>query len=144
MLDLVWFAFMSNGDVIRQFEDAEQKVEHRFQEVLDRSNELTAFCLVNIHSDRVYAVDLERGSIQIYTEKPRHKAEQEVLGAVGPKYRLINFRRIERDMTWNGGPLKEKGACRIQYFLGYQYTEADGRNFKKLIQISKEDEVHMT
>ncbi len=38
--------------------------------------------------------------------------------------------------------MTDKGVQDIQYFLGFQYTNENNENVKRLLQISKDDEVY--
>ncbi len=145
-LDLVWAAKLENVEGINQFDDVDHQEtgEHRFQEVLDRSDELIQFALLNLKTQRVYAVDLLRGRIHMYKNRTyTSPAESEVYGDRKYKYRLIYFRRVTQQMTWDGKAVSDKGITDIQYFLGFQYTNEKGENVKRLLQISKDDEVHI-
>lgn len=144
-LDLVWAATFTDG-IVKQFDnpDNQETGEHLFKEVLDRKDALTSFSLLNLRTNRVYDVDLLNGRINIYTSGDGDSnMEPEVSGSAKYRYRLIYFRRVTRQMTWNGKQVGDKGVQDIQYFLGFQYTNEDGKNVKRLLQISKDDEVHL-
>lgn len=151
-LDLTWSAHFKDGTAIHQFDDVEQTKEHRFGEVQEKEQTcpLEKFLLFNSKTNTSYWVDLERGRIFIEPAKCGVKAthiwtrfkEKETEGDTTQKYRLINFRRVTCSLSWN--PLKgetESKPTGIAYFVGFQYTTQDGRNIKKMLQISQDDEV---
>ena len=143
-LDLAWFALYDNGDILQQFKDLKtQEDEILFQKILARADKPHHFMLVNIHSDRVYSVDLQMGKISIYSNAQRSKPEKETLGDEKYDYRLIYFRRVTQEMTWSGDKLSKPKQKDIQYFLGFQYTNEKGENVKRLLQITKDDEVYI-
>ncbi len=148
-LDLVWTAQFSDS-IVQQFDNVEtQEGEHRFKEVLERQDKLVNFSLFNQKSWRAYEVDLVNGRIYIRTLKAELKSaeftppESEVSGDKKYEYRLIYFRRVTQQMTWNGKTTSDKGITDIQYFLGFQYTNEKEENVKRLLQISKDDEVYI-
>ena len=136
-LDLVWTAKFEDGHLIRQFEDDTQTVEHRFQEVLDYPTRPVLFQLVNVRTGKTYQVDLVNGRFQIFGNTVCVPPEAEVQGDPAQNYRLIYFRRVTRSMG------AEESVDR-QYFLGYQYTTAEEKNVKRMIQITKDDELYFT
>lgn len=143
MIDFGWFALYDNGDILQQFKDLKtQKDEILFRKILDRVDKPRHFMLVNRHSDRVYSVDLEMGKISIYSTAQRSKPEIETRGEGKYDYRLIYFRRVTHEMKWQGENINPGEPTDIQYFLGFQYTNEKGENIKRLLQISKDDEVY--
>jgi len=147
-LDLVWSANFSDGKVIHQFEDPIQQTrEHKFQEVLDRFDTLTEFYLHNIKSGKDYKVDLKTGALHLFQAMLPcvPGPEVEVAGNPNMDYRLIYFRRVTRHMQYGPGStnkLQEVGEPEVAYFLGVQYNDEAGKNIKRLLQISKYDEVY--
>ena len=132
MLDLIWIAVFKDGSKIQQFEDIhEQKIEHTFKEVLDKQDELEQFILVSIKTFEVYKVDIKNGTISFGNIEP----DQDQIIDSKYKCRLIYFRRVTRTF---GLDLKEVGNVDIIYFLGYQYTDEQNRNHKRLMKIHKD------
>jgi len=143
-LDLAWFALYDNGDILQQFKDLKtQEDEILFQKILDRLDTPHHFMLVNVHSDKVYSVDLQMGKISIYETMQKSKPEKETRGDEKYNYRLIYFRRVTQEMKWDGKKLSKAVQKNIQYFLGFQYTNEKGENVKRLLQIAKNDEVYI-
>ena len=143
-LELVWSASFTDG-VIKQFDDPDEQEtgEHLFKEVLDRKDNLMQFSLLNLKSHRVYEVDLLNGRIKIHgCEGNDTKPEIEVAGNPKYKYRLIYFRRVTHEMKWRGKNINPGEPTDIQYFLGFQYTNEKDENVRRLLQISKDDEVY--
>jgi len=148
-LDLTWVARFKNGEILRQFDDEEQTQEHLFKEILEQVNDLQGFQLINERTRVLYSVDLMNGRLRIappigavsntLTQHP----EIEVSGTTKYNYRLIYFRRVTRTMTWAGERASDQGVQDIQYFLGFQYTNEKGENVKRLLQITKDDEVYI-
>jgi hypothetical protein len=126
-LTFYWMAEFSNG-VIFQFEDGR---EHKFQEVLDRINELEFFHLY--HKDEMleknFIIDLKRGLI-----KTLDSQEPEL---IEPKenIRLIYFRRVK--MQIGEHDLKEKSRT-INYHLGFQYNDKLGNNRRIVLIIDEQ------
>lgn len=144
MLDLIWSAHFADKMVIRQYDDTEK--EHLFKEVQEKQNtsKLVRFILWNPIRDTKYQVCLETGMISIYSPDTDSdtRPEVEVSGNSKYEYRLIYFRRVTRHLTWAGKQITDKGVQDIQYFLGLQYTNEKNENVKRLLQISKHDEVY--
>lgn len=144
ILDFGWFALYDNGDVLQQFKDLNtQEDETLFQKILDRADKPSHFMLVNVHSNKVYSVDLRMGKISIYATTQKAKPEKETRGDEKYDYRLIYFRRVTQEMNWDGKKLSKAQQKDIQYFLGFQYKNEKGENVKRLLQISKDDEVYI-
>jgi hypothetical protein len=155
MLDLVWSAYFgNNGEVIHQFDDVEQTKEHTFKEVQDRNKQsaLKMFTLFNKNTGVSYWVDLTGGRVIIEAAISGIKAssfwlravDDEVAGNTEHKYRLIYFRRVTHSFTLGQVAEQTSTPTNIDYFLGFQYTTADGKNVKRVIQITKDDDVFMS
>jgi len=142
MLGLIWQAYLKDGKIIKQFDDDAQTQEHKFQEVLDHQDNLAVFNLINVNSGRVYQVNLEHGRFHIFSPGFIDAPEAEVAGNAAQRYRLINFRRVTQNMSWNGKSMNNDSSS-ILYFLGYQYTTAEGKNVKQLLQINDRDEIYL-
>ena len=125
-LSFFWMAEFNNG-VIFQFEDGK---EHRFQEVLDRINELEYFHLY--HKDGMtninFIVDLKKGFIKTLDSKePTEISEKKNI-------RLIFFRRHKVEISEN---CIEKSHT-IEYHLGFQYNDKLGNNRQIVLIIDNE------
>jgi hypothetical protein len=135
MLDLFWQADFNDGTTIVQFEDVEQKIEHGFKEVLDKKDSLKRFSLHNRHTGLIYSLSLETGIFGITSPILNNELldpDEDMKNDTEPKYRLIYFRRVSRTF---GSDFKEIGDASIIYFLGYQYTDEQSKNHKRLIKI---------
>lgn len=151
-LDLVWSAHFADGTCIHQFDDTEQTVEHKFQEVQakEKAVPLSRFLLFNVRTGTSYWADLERGRIIVEPIETgvkacpasRQEPEPEVAGDPNQRYRLIYFRRVQRTFEQSGTQIAET-SCMVTYFLGYQHT-VDGKNVKRIVNITKADEVFLT
>lgn len=131
MFDLVWKAIFKDGRYIRQFE--ENDIEHPFKEVLENQDNLIYFFLENPKNKYTYVVDLNKGCIFFcregsYLLHPR----EDMLRKTAYKYRLIYFREVERTF---GSNLKEIGEPKVLYFIGFQYTDKDNSNHKRMMRI---------
>jgi len=129
LFQFYWMALLKNGDYIKQYED---DVEHRFQEVIDKFNELQFFYLYNKDNFKEkFIVDLENGFvykniiIQDFKETDNKKNN----------IRLI-YKRVRRNKitTGNVKSIKEE----IHYLLGLQYSDKLGNNKKIILQIDNE------
>lgn len=143
-LDLVWQAQFTNGQILHQYDDGEQTKEHLFGEVLARQDELKLFSLINTKTNRIYQLDLERGRFHFLAPGFIQNPEDLVQGEPTIKYRLIHFRRREQTLGWKVSTNKvESLGLTTKFFLGYQYTTADGKNVKHIAQITENDEVYL-
>lgn len=144
MLDLVWIAWFADGFPIEQFDGAGQTKEHAFREIQEKAAKvpLVSFELVNLRSHIRYIADIIRGHV-IITPKNLIGAEpeNEVSGDSSNKYRLIHFRRVTHEFQQGKPNEGSSNPSNIDYFLGYQWTDSDGKNHKRLMQITKDDEV---
>jgi hypothetical protein len=125
-LNFYWMAEFNNG-VIFQFEDGK---EHKFQEVLNRMNELEYFHLY--HKDGLsninFIVDLKKGFIKtLDSEEPEQIEKKENI-------RLIYFRRIRKILNEQLQEVK----CIIHYHLGFQYNDKNGNNRQIVLIIDNE------
>jgi hypothetical protein len=126
VLSFYWIAEFED-DAIYQFENG---VEHQFKEVQDRFSELKFFTLQHKDKDISFTVDLTKGLIlygcKVETSPDLLKDKQNI--------RLIYFRRHKHDFSESGKELNHT----IWYFLGFQYTDNEGRNRKIVLQIDQE------
>jgi len=142
-LGLIWVAKFSDDKTLRQFDDAEQTQEHLFRELQEYPAKLLIFQLENMRTQRIYQVDLEAGKIMQFSSPSLYTApEAEVQGDKTRDYRLIYFRRITETVEWAGGGVKPAGK-NVAYFVGFQYTDSEGKNVKRLVQISEQDEIYI-
>jgi len=129
-LKLHWLATFTDGGQIKQFDG---KKENSFRQVLDRQNDLRYFTLYHTEKDLKFSVDLELGII--YINKQQIPEKELLIYLKTKNKRLVYFRRIAKEIgTVNGKTLNTK----IIYFLGFQYNDKMGKNFKKIIQINDE------
>ena len=138
MPDLIWIAEFKDGSITKQFEDQDQKIENLFKEVLDKKDSLIRFSLMNRHTSLSYTVNLESGIFGITSPAFQNTLldiDEELKNDTELKYRLIYFRRVSRDFN---SDFKEIGNAKITYFLGYQYTDQQNKNHKRLMKISND------
>ncbi len=142
MLTLPWTAIFSDGNRIMQYEQVNNKgtvvdelvyTEHMFKEVLDRQDDLEFFFLANQKNKEIFLVDLITGCISKATENyemldPR----ADMLRKDQYKYRLIYFREVAKHFDAN---LKPVGNEEVVYFIGFQYTDENDKNHKRMIKI---------
>lgn len=143
MFDLIWGAhFKGDPETLWQYDKDGSEIP--FKAVLDRQDDLEGFSLVNRRSMVSYLVDLSEGTLHISREnyvmdsKPFLEPRKDMLRVGGLKYRLIYFREITRSFDT---ALKEVGEQSINYYLGFQYTDPEGHNQKRLMCINKEGQV---
>jgi len=124
-LKIHWLAQFSDGSQLKQFDNGK---ENLFRGVLNRQNDLVKFILFHTEKSLRLTLDLKLGVIYINNIQI---PQAELLSNSGSKNRLIYFRRITKEITQTGKTLNTT----VFYFLGYQYNNLAGKNFKKLIQI---------
>jgi hypothetical protein len=126
-LAFTWNAILIDGTRIYQFD--REGLEHKFQEVKDRFDELVYFNLTNKHG-KIFSVNLIKGLIGYnklefpYIETLEHKEN----------IRLIFFRRHKIEFSGN---LIEQ-SHNIIYHLGFQYIDKLGNNKQIILQIDSE------
>lgn len=138
MLDLIWKASFkideSASYMICQYN--EKGKETPFKEVLDNQENLEWFALLNQRTKHVYYVDLKSGSISIGKKgKSLLKPRADMLRNSNYKYRLIYFREVSRTFD---AKLSEINNPTIIYFVGFQYTDENGKNHKRLMKINSD------
>jgi len=128
-LKIHWLAQFSDGSQLKQFDDDK---ENLFRAVLDRQNDLVKFTLFHIEKSLCLTLDLKLGIIYINNIQ---MPQPELLSNVDDRNRkrLIYFRRITKEITQTGNLLNTT----VLYFLGFQYNDKTGKNFKKVIQIDE-------
>ena len=122
-----WMALFKDGSYIKQFEN---NIEHLFQEVKDRFDELQFFYLYNKNNFKEkFIIDLENGFIykniiiQDFKENKDNK-----------KYNIRPiYKRIHRHKITIGKITTDKEE--IHYLLGFQYNDENNQNYKILFQI---------
>jgi len=143
MLTLPWTAKFKDGTVIQQYEDlnlgefssATPVKEHLFQEVLDKKDELELFYLVNQSTDEVFIVDLINGCISKTTnDDEKLEPRADMLRKDQYIYRLIYFREVQKDFNRNLVEIAQN----IVYFIGFQYTDENDKNHKRMIKIQED------
>lgn len=126
-ISFIWIAIFKDGTKIEQFEN---DTEHRFQEVINKFNELAYFNLTD-RKGHFFTVDLINGLIGYnYLALPYIELQEKK-----ESIRLIFFRRHK--VAINEQNLKEKSHT-ITYHLGYQYTNRFGNNQKIVLEIDKD------
>lgn len=132
MLDLVWLANFKDGSELCQYNKDE--TENNFKQLLDRQDELKYFALINRHNGVTYVADLEHGCISYgLLKEPILEPRVDMLRKHSYRYRLIYFREVERSFN---NSLQEVGNPSITYFLGFQYTDENNVNQKRIIKIN--------
>jgi hypothetical protein len=123
-LSFYWTAIFKDGTRIDQID--KQEVEHKFQEVLDRIQDLKFFCLASKHH-QLFTVDLEKGLIGYnFLSFPNIEVNERK-----DNIRLIFFRRHRVEMTEG---LVEQ-THHMTYHLGIQWNDKEGHNHKTVLQI---------
>lgn len=130
--DLVWSAHFADATTINQYN--EDDTENKFQEVLDRQDHLIGFSLLNTKTMTHYVVDIKRGCIfsGIGNGQSFLQPREDMIRKEEYSYRLIYFREVERTF---GNSLQEIEPPKVLYFLGYQYTDSNGKNHKHVMKI---------
>ena len=123
-LSFYWMAEFSDGSIIEQFD--ENKKEHRYQEVLDRINELEFFHLHHKILNIRFIVDLKKGIIKYNNAIEPVEIEEK------RNIRLIFFRRHKVEI--GVVDLKEQ-KHEIIYHLGLQWNDKLGNNKKIILEI---------
>jgi len=124
-LSFIWIALFKDNSKIEQFEN---KIEHKFQEVKDKFDNLAYFNLTD-RKGHMFTVDLINGRIGCnYLPLPYlEKTDKQNI-------RLIYFRRHKVEMTEQ---LIEKSHT-IEYHLGLQWNDKEGNNRQIVLIIDKE------
>jgi len=126
-LSFLWIAIFSDGTKIEQIDG--NGIEHRFQLVKDRFEDLVYFNLTD-RKGHLFTVNLINGLIGYnklefpYIESKEKKEN----------IRLIYFRRNKITMTESG----DQQSHQIWYFLGFQYLDNLGNNRQIVLKIDSE------
>lgn len=133
-----WRAKLSDGSVIKQFDD---DGEHSFKEVQDNEDVLMYFWLELQHSPEPLSigVNLTDGTFNINDFEINPLLGDVEWREFKPDLRIINFRRVRQNFGIDG----EFGNSQIDYFIGWQ-TIRDGKNFKKLLKIGADGKFGMS
>ena len=122
-LSFLWIAEFTNDSIFQ----TENGIEHRFQEVIDRFNELKYFHLYHKEKEIHFVVDLTLGIITC-----NKKAQ------VGLKEKnnimLIYFRRHKKELSESFKEISHT----IEYHLGFQYNDNLGNNRQIVLIIDSE------
>ncbi len=135
MITLPWFAVFKDGSSINQFEGDKERL---FKDVLERQDELQLFGLQEADG-LSYIVDLEKGTIETAkTASERLQPRADMLRKNPYKYRLIYYREVTRTF---GNNLVEVGTPEHVYYLGFQYTDENEKNHKRIMKIHKDGRI---
>ena len=145
MFDLVWVAsFKDNSLPLYQYHCSPEDgncIEVPFSQVLEKQDMLMQFALLNRRKGTWYNVDLQKGTISIAQGMDNVQflePRADMLRKDELKYRLIYFREITRNFD---SQLQEVGEATVKYFLGFQYTDTEGHNHKRLMCITADGQV---
>ena len=143
-MNITWIAQFKDGTIIRQYDDEEQTKEHMFKEVLARQDDLAVFNLTNRLTGKLYRLDLSTGNLYI-VKSGSFATNPEPDIVLNKKVRLIYFRRMKKDMTFNDkGEIDSQGEPEVvAHFLGCQWNGPDNTNRKLLVQIQEDDQIHI-
>lgn len=137
MFDLFWYAHFNDGSYLCQYKPDGEEV--KFQEVLDKKDDLAYFELRHKNHPVGYIVDLKNGCLyygqRVLGDPSKYdviEPRQDMLRESNYQYRLIYFREVERTF---GTTLTEIGTPKIVYFIGFQYTDENGKNHKRMMRI---------
>jgi hypothetical protein len=126
-LSFLWTAVFKDYSYISQLENG---IEHRFQEIKERFNELKYFSIYNKDTNQYFIIDLEKGLIYnnhiSYNEQDLKEKKENI--------RLIYFRRNRITMSESG----QNQSHTVTYHLGYQYLDNLGNNQKIILRIDSE------
>ncbi len=134
MLTIFWKAIFKNGSNLEQY-DTEGN-EKLFKEVLDKQDELSQFVLIDRRNGDVIVVNLIKGFIaktKLAKEIPVPRAD--MLRKQTYDYRLIYFREVERSFD---NSMREVGTPVIKHHVGFQYTDENNKNHKRVIAITED------
>lgn len=135
MITLPWFAVFNDGSSINQYEGNKERL---FKDVLERQDELQLFGLKKAGGLN-YIVDLEKGTIETaQTAGERLPPRADMLRKQPYKYRLIYYREVTRTF---GNNLVEVGTPGYVYYLGFQYTDENEKNHKRIMKIHKDGRI---
>lgn len=126
-LSFVWQALFEDGTQINQFDSNE--IEYRFQEVVDRFDKLAFFNLTN-KAGKMFTVNLQEGLLGYNDLVISYRKSEEEKRNI----RLIFFRRHKVDLNAQLEELNHN----IEYHLGYQYNDNEGKNRQITIIIDKD------
>jgi hypothetical protein len=132
MYDLIWIAHFKDGSILYQYDKNEQEI--LFKEVLAKQDDLMRFTLLNHKSREYYSVDLTTGCMQFSKDSGQLlPLREDMVRSDTYKYRLIYFREVTRNF---GSTMNEIGVPLYTFFLGFQYTDEDNKNHKRVMKIN--------
>ena len=123
-LSFLWTAVFKDYTYISQVENG---IEHKFQEVKDRFNELKYFTLQHKEKEISFTVDLVNGLIIYNNFKNTEVVEKK------DNIRLIYFRRNRITMTESG----DQQSHTITYHLGLQWLNSKKENRQTVLKIDE-------
>ena len=122
-LSFLWIAEFTNDSIFQ----TENGIEHRFQEVIDRFNELKYFHLYHKEKEIHFVVDLTLGIITCNKKAQVGLKEKNNI-------RLIYFRRHKKELSESFKEISHT----IEYHLGFQYNDKLGNNRQIVLIIDSE------
>jgi len=122
-----WIAEFKDGTKINQFDN--NGVEHRFQEIKDKIDNLCKFVLLKRDLSSYFSVNLIDGFITLNNYKTLDSNLIEKKNNI----RLIFFRRHTVGISEKGKELFHN----IEYHLGFQYNDKLGNNRQIILQIDE-------
>lgn len=138
MLDLIWTAYFSSEPrIVRQYDDAEQTIEHSSKEVFDREDDLEKFEFRNVHTNVLYTVDLLEGMVDVTLNGLEHAVprnddtDMSMVRKYPYDYRLIFRRQVSQHANSNYVLIGQD----IVYLLGFQYLDKNGSCHKRIMKI---------
>jgi hypothetical protein len=131
-LTILWEATFKDNSKIKQFDS---KGEHKYQEVLNRISELSTFSICDWSLNLWFTVDVIHGNLYFNINKPQIPPyiSEEAQDIIKHNIRLIYFTRARISGVGTTITTKE-----VFYFLGYQYSDANGNNKKVICQIDED------
>lgn len=121
-----WVACFSDSTTLEQYN--QDGTENRFQLVKDKFDKLEAFMLTNKEGNKVFLVNLKKGSLN-YNCIIDSESEE-----IKQNIRLIYFRRNK--IIFNSK--MEKQSHMIIFHLGFQYINTVGQNRQTILQIDEQ------
>ena len=136
----IWRASFKDGSVLNQF-NSEERVdlnENKYQQVLDRQQDLKTLSIIHVDTKLTFIIDLEHGLISLthldvppieLNEDEQHKKEYD--------YRPIFFRKRSVDINLDLS-IEENNKQKIKilwYTFGFQYLDENNKNHKRLVKL---------
>lgn len=135
-LKYLFSCLMKDGTIIDQTQEdvsPTNSEKSAFYDVNQRLDDVVQFILVSQESDPIcYGVNLQTGEFLVnghaFTAQDTSLTEL----PTDPQYRLIYFRRVK--LHFNAATLEQTGKS-IVYYIGWQTTDADGKNRQQTIAV---------